>query len=170
MYRFMQLLTAWLLACGSAFASADPERCSALPTPEERIVCYDKQFPPDREAATPDAPAAPSAPETADQPIAAQSAPVESHAPAAAPPSDDDAYPSHRSFERVPVESTIVAIHRRDHQSMIFLLANEQVWLQDSERGLPIRVGDVVTIKSGTFGGYFLTNDGGTKTRVRRIK
>jgi hypothetical protein len=72
--------------------------------------------------------------------------------------------------ERVNERSTIAAIHRRDSQNMIFLLDNEQIWLQDSARALPFRVGDAVTIKNGTFGGFFLTSDSGTKTRVRRIK
>ena len=71
---------------------------------------------------------------------------------------------------RVHEQSTITAIRRRESQNMVFLLANEQIWLQDSQRLLPFRVGDAVTITNGTVGGYFLTSDGGTKTRVRRIK
>lgn len=171
------LIVASVFPIGFAVEAAEQERCSALPTAAERIVCYDRQFPPDATPATtrdmhavsPSEPVA----EIPSQSPQVQSASVESQAPPPSSPADDREFGLPHSFDaakRVPQESTIKAIHRRDQQAMIFLLANEQIWLQDSERALPFRVGDAVTIKSGTFGGYFLTNDDGTKTRVRRIK
>jgi hypothetical protein len=170
-------------------AAEPPQRCAALPTPAERIVCYDRLFPPEH----PDTPAPPAqappaaAANTPGQPSPAQRASEPS--PAAAVPSravsappdapvasagTDASQPWTRGIfdkpQQVHLKTSIKAIYRRDNQPMAFLLANEQIWLQDSDRQLPFRVGDVVTIKNGTFGGYFLTAEGGTKTRVRRIK
>jgi hypothetical protein len=69
------------------------------------------------------------------------------------------------------IESSIAALRRRETQNMIFLLANDQVWLQDVPRSIDtFQTGDKVTIKSGTLGGYFMTSANGTTTRVRRIK
>ncbi len=73
--------------------------------------------------------------------------------------------------EPVLAESTIVALRRRESQNLIFLLANDQIWLQDAPRATdPFRQGDRITIRSGKIGGYFMTSENGTSTRVRRIK
>ena len=72
--------------------------------------------------------------------------------------------------EDVDITTTIAAIRSRDQQKMVFRLANDQIWMQSSPRNLPFNVGDEVTIKSGTIGGYIMRNKGGTSTRVERIK
>jgi hypothetical protein len=162
-----------------------PQQCAALPTAAERIVCYDRLFPPQHRGDAPAAsstPVAPSAPiaNTSNQPSPAAPA-AGSSQPASNPPNapvasaaTDAPQPSVRGMfdkpQQIHLKSTIKAIYREDSQPMAFLLANEQIWLQDSERLLPFHVGDAVTIKNGTFGGYFLTAERGTKTRVRRIK
>ena len=71
---------------------------------------------------------------------------------------------------KVDFTSTLKAVRVGDQQKMVFLLANDEVWLQNSPRQLPFEKGDEVRIKSGTIGGYIMRNTNGTSTRVRRIK
>ena len=68
------------------------------------------------------------------------------------------------------VTATITDILNKDQQKMAFLLSNDEIWLQNSPRNLPIRSGDEVTIKKASLGGYIMRNSSGTSTRVRRIK
>jgi hypothetical protein len=169
------LLALWTVPAAEA---TDPERCATLATAAERIVCYDRQFPP--ESPVPPVADAPSVVDSvADAPPSPQPAPDVAPIEVAAsvggersPPSTTQSW-TRRLFDwpaHVQEQSTIKAIRLREGQNMAFLLANDQIWLQDSQRPLPFRVGDAVTIENGTFGGYFLTSDRGTKTRVRRIK
>lgn len=66
--------------------------------------------------------------------------------------------------------TTIKSLKAGNSQKMVFLLANNEIWLQNAPRTLPFREGDTVIIKSGLFGGYIMRSDRGTSTRVRRIK
>ena len=77
-----------------------------------------------------------------------------------------------RMFDRESIEvtSTIKEVIDKDRKKMVFLLDNDQIWLQTSPRNLPIRQDDKVTIKSGVIGGYILRNEKGTSTRVERIR
>ncbi len=52
----------------------------------------------------------------------------------------------------------------------MFLLENDQIWLQEAPRSLPFDEGDEVRVKSAKLGGYMLSNERGVSTRVRRIK
>jgi hypothetical protein len=179
------LLALWTVPAAEA---TDPERCATLATAAERIVCYDRQFPP--ESPTPPVAEAPSVVDpVADAPpshqpvldaAAVDAAPIDAAPREVATSAEGERTPpatsqswTRRLFDwpaRVQEQSTIKAIRLREGQNMAFLLANDQIWLQDSQRALPFRVGDAVTVENGTFGGYFLTSDRGTKTRVRRIK
>ncbi len=71
---------------------------------------------------------------------------------------------------KVDLTSTIVAIRRGDQQKMVFLLDNDQIWMQSKPRALPFEEGDTVTVKSGFVGGYFLRKESGLGTRVQRIR
>ena len=77
-----------------------------------------------------------------------------------------------RMFDRESLEitATIIEVIDKDRKKMVFLLDNDQIWLQTSPRNLPIRQDDKVTIKSGFIGGYILRNEKGTSTRVERIR
>lgn len=77
-----------------------------------------------------------------------------------------------RMFDRESLEitATIIEVIDKDRKKMVFLLDNDQIWLQSSPRNLPIRQDDKVTIKSGFIGGYILRNEKGTSTRVERIR
>ena len=76
-------------------------------------------------------------------------------------------------FNRDPggdFQSRIKELKAGNSQKMVFLLENSQIWLQDSPRTLPIRVGDTVKIKKGLLGGYTMRSKSGTSTRVQRIR
>lgn len=76
-------------------------------------------------------------------------------------------------FNREPnadFESRIKELKAGLSQKMVFLLENNEIWLQSSPRTLPFRVGDSVTVKRGLLGGYVMRSEGGTSTRVQRIK
>lgn len=68
------------------------------------------------------------------------------------------------------VTLTVMDILNKDQQKMAFLLSNDEIWLQDSPRNLPIYRGDEVTIKKATLSGYIMRKNSGTSTRVSRIK
>ena len=53
---------------------------------------------------------------------------------------------------------------------MVFLLDNDEIWLQVEPRDLPFHEGDTVTIKNGFFGGYFMRTENRVSTRVSRIR
>lgn len=76
-------------------------------------------------------------------------------------------------FNRDPggdFQSRITELKAGNSQKMVFLLENSQIWLQDSPRTLPFRVGDTVKIKKGLLGGYTMRSKSGTSTRVQRIR
>jgi hypothetical protein len=182
------VLAPMLLAAGVASAAA-PHRCAEVADPAERLRCYDGQFPPEPASVDPSAPVptdshsantAGGLPKTTTDRRPADTAAADSpelrNAEHTTPP---DAEPHEEGSwlgglfdwrEPVRIESSIKAMHRRDTQNMVFLLDNEQIWLQDAPRALPFRRGDKVTITSGTIGGYFMTAQNGTRTRVRRIR
>ncbi len=65
--------------------------------------------------------------------------------------------------------TTIAALRRGDQQRMVFRLENGEIWMQNSPRDLPFKVGDEVTIKSGRLGGHIMRSSRGTSTRIRRV-
>lgn len=71
---------------------------------------------------------------------------------------------------RVELTTTITSIRSGDQQKMVFLLENDEVWMQATPRRMPFREGDTVTIKNALLGGYFMRTASGTSTRVSRIR
>lgn len=71
---------------------------------------------------------------------------------------------------RVELTTTITAIRRGDQQKLVFLLGNDEVWMQATPRRTPFREGDTVTIKNAFLGGYFMRTASGASTRVSRIR
>ncbi len=165
--------------------------CSAVEDRDERLACFDRQFPKVEEpAAAPEKqaesePVAAPVPELESKPIAI---PVqEKKAPAARAPQESVSVPDEpvgvtgepetlskgRLFDRDPnvnLTATIRTIRRGDKQKMVFLLGNDEIWMQAIARQLPFHEGDNVTIKNGFMGGYFMKSESGTSTRVSRIK
>ena len=54
------------------------------------------------------------------------------------------------------VTVTVMDILNKGQQKIAFLLSNDEIWLQDSPRNLPIYRGDEVTIKKATLSGYIM--------------
>ncbi len=72
--------------------------------------------------------------------------------------------------EKVDMDATITTVYHREQQKMVFVLDNEQVWMQSSPRLLRIREGDRVNIRNASVGGYMLRTQGGVTTRVDRVR
>lgn len=167
-----------------ALAAEDVD-CSEIENSVERLACYDGQFGRDEKQR---APAEPSAEDTVPaviesspvteqrkvEPPAEAAPPVVPQAPAAAvgtvPEAGEHTKGGLFGDERVSLTTTIAAIREGEKQKMIFRLANDQIWMQANPRPLPFEVGDTVTIKNAWLGGYFMTAEKGTSTRVQRIK
>ena len=152
--------------------------CAQIEDARERLACFDQKYPrdPDKPNVVPGTRIESSAPRprAAQQSTDDRQAPYEPQAERREEPAEDRrGFPSGGLLDArddVNISSTIAAVRFRDKQKMVFRLENGQIWMQSSPRDLPIRVGDAVTIKSGTIGGYILSVDGGVSTRVQRIK
>ena len=185
--KFVLALMLW--SVNAAHAQSTPD-CSEIRDAEERLRCFDKQYPAaERIESEPikSKVAEPAAPEPVAPPVAKRKESIEAEAQNAkssqqAPSTqqleddDDDADSFGRKlggFFSKPtagdLQSRVKTVRRRDRQKMVFLLENDQIWIQISPRDVPINVGDIVTIKNTRFGGYMLRTEGGTSTRVSRI-
>lgn len=181
---------ALLMLTGLAYG--EDKECSKLENSLQRLDCFDKLFPRTGGQSTPSekieseiiteikvvpkklntgALGSPGSPQGADHAVT-------SSTPADPAPREKPASSGNRGrfgglFDKkdpVVITATVRAIRNREKQKMVFLLDNEQIWLQNTPRSLPIREGDKVTIKSGTVGGFVMRTSSGTSTRVRRIK
>ena len=172
MKSLVVLLFLWAAALN---AGAQSHPCSEIEDPGERLACFDAQFPED-----PDEPVALEAPDPDPTGDEAEAAPLEpapaavTAAPAGQPSVTSAPEPSAESTwlgdEKVTLSSTIRAIRAGEKQKMVFLLDNEQIWMQSSPRILPFEAGDRITIKNALLGGYYMHSEKGTSTRVQRIQ
>jgi hypothetical protein len=65
----------------------------------------------------------------------------------------------------------VVALTDRPHAGFLVTLDNGQIWVQNEmETGHFVAVGDVVSIKPGRFGAFWLTGPSGRGTRVHRLR
>lgn len=173
-------LTLCLTTSHLAWAEEVRVSCSQIADATERLACFDRTFP---SASTTDAPQSKPVdaiesrtviPDSPAQPRAATTEVVEAPALPAPPAQvDTEGLSKGGMFAAKPktaISSKLKSVRDADKQKMIFLLENDQIWLQDSPRSLPFSKGQDVTIKSGTIGGYLLSNEEGVSTRVRRIK
>ena len=170
---FQLILLGSFLAFTPTVFAQDTLDCAQVENARERLACFDRKYPRD-----------PNKPNVV--PGIQSSAPVSRSAPTPVQPQATIQTPSQPAQtqdnagfrtggmldfkEEVNFTTTIEAIRSRDQQKMVFRLANGQIWGQSSPRNLPFKVGDEVTVKSGTIGGYIMRNDGGTSTRVERLK
>ena len=191
---------ALLIGPANAASGAASNACAAIAEPLARLACYDDQNrsaqpAADQRASEQPADATTTAgvsptgvaakPAAAEQSAAAESAPPRgiasdgrSEVDGAAASSDAFGAPQSGLFDGwAPaafvgdrLESSIVAARRAPKQSTLFRLANDQIWMQNAPREVPIRPGDRITIVRGLVGGYVLRNEDGAATRVRRIK
>ncbi len=175
-------LGVWLGAVGAHGASA--AECAQIENARERLACFDQLYPVDERSGTlPKITSEPIRPPSALGTVPSTTAgttqsPVRQPAPPAQPDETSVAWPEPPAAgsgslfgrDKLDFTSTLTAIRRGEQQAMMFLLANEQVWMQSSPRDLPFKEGDEIRIKSGTVGGYIMRNDAGASTRVKRIR
>lgn len=143
--------------------------CSEIADATERLACFDRTFPGDSRSVVPQ----PKVDSIRTIPVVPQGS-VEAEATSANTRVEQTTAPSKGGMfskkAQVNISSRLKSVRDQDKQKMIFLLENDQIWIQDSPRSLPFAKGQEVTVKSGTVGGYSLSNEEGLATRVRRIK
>lgn len=175
----MKFVVCLILLVSSAAKAQEVADCSQVENARERLICFDRLFPSDDRPTpkpatkidTKPVPDRVKSSEPVSQPVPQQSLPLPNTQRSA--PAESNPLSKGKMFDKSPIvnlTTTIKAVRRHEQQKMVFLLENDEVWLQDSPRALPIREGDVVTIKNTRIGGYILRTEGGTTTRVRRIK
>ena len=144
--------------------------CSDIADPAERLACFDRTFPGETNGTVSSPPpgSVQSTSVTREAPVAVDS--TSSASNTVVPRSAQFGRGLFSAREELNISSRLKAVRDKEKQKMVFRLENDQVWLQDSPRSLPFREGDEVTIKSGTIGGYILSNSKGLSTRVRQIK
>ncbi|MDA1073935.1 MAG: hypothetical protein O3A63_04125 [Proteobacteria bacterium] len=145
--------------------------CSNIEDPNERLACFDQKFPtPATEAEAEQQIRADETRPTATEDVLAPASVGSSSSAAEAQSKSPFKRPSMFEDVKVDLSSTIKAIRAGDKQKMIFLLGNDQIWIQSKPRELPFSVGDEVTIRNGFIGGYFLRSANKVSTRVARIQ
>ncbi|MGK0225063.1 MAG: hypothetical protein ACI9ON_004323 [Limisphaerales bacterium] len=171
------------------------ENCALIENARERLVCYDRTFPIGVRAELPKisseviAPAqspesqtlegqslntAPASADEAQAPVTAvedTSGLRARKGTTASPAAGKNRTKGMFSWDdELDFTAEVKAVRDEGQQRMVFLLDNEQIWMQSSPRLLPIKKGDSVRVKSGKIGGYIMRNQNGTSTRVNRIK
>ena len=68
------------------------------------------------------------------------------------------------------LSATVTSLAQRPHGEIVFTLDNGQVWVQQEAADSRVKVGDVISIKPGSFGSYFLYSTSGRATRVKRVQ
>ncbi|MEM7101348.1 MAG: hypothetical protein AAF541_24060 [Pseudomonadota bacterium] len=149
--------------------------CAQVENARERLACFDRKYPrdPEKPNVVPGIQSSTPRSRLPTETPSQQTPQSEVAAPAPQPEEDRRGFPSGGLLddtEDVNINSTIAAVRDREKQKMVFRLENGQIWMQSSPRALPINVGDKITIKSGTIGGYIMSVEGGVSTRVQRIK
>ncbi len=163
------------------------QECAKLVRTDDRLACFDKLFPSKNEKMiesetvqrqqtsdgrrTRELQAEPSISET--ETTRDEIARSDKSATKPRDVQDSQGFSLGKIFNRDPgtdVESRIKELKAGNSQKMVFLLENNDIWLQDSPRTLPFRVGDTVKVKKGLLGGYTMRSESGTATRVHRIR
>lgn len=143
------------------------EDCSQIETTQDRLACFDKQYPREETEII--------APQEINE-VSSEAAGTSLLVSPKSEPVPVTKEPEEKkknwfgSRDKEIITATITEVLDRDRQKMVFRLSNKQIWLQSSPRSLPIHPGDEITIKSGIIGGYILRTSSGTSTRVRRIE
>jgi hypothetical protein len=169
-------LVAFFFAAAAAVAQSplDAMRaCTAEKSESVRLACYDRAMamlnPPQVQ------------PHSPPQPVAQPQPPEPVPPPVAAPAAEEFGMTKELRRKRNPgqakadvsqeLRARVVSVARPQGKSLRVELENGQVWVENERKdGLNIREGDLVTIKSGLLGSYFLSMDSGVATRVRRVR
>ena len=69
-----------------------------------------------------------------------------------------------------PFINKIKKIRSREKQRMVFLLDNDQIWIQIEPRFQPFKEGEQVYIQTNFTGGFNMRSESGAFTQIRRIQ
>ena len=69
-----------------------------------------------------------------------------------------------------PFISKIKKIRSHEKQRMVFLLNNDQIWIQIEPRFQPFKEGEQVYIQANFTGGFNMRSESGAFTQIRRIQ
>jgi hypothetical protein len=155
-------LAAWVL---SSFAVAQPlppslQKCSEEQDASTRLACYDREI------------------------ARLKAATAGASSPAAPAPSPEENFgvagellrkKQEREESSAPqlkrLDSTIVKVTARVRGEGVYQLENGQVWEQkEVSSSFVVRAGDRITIEPGSLGTYWLVNEEGRRTRVKRVR
>ncbi|MEQ8689516.1 MAG: hypothetical protein RIC89_01585 [Pseudomonadales bacterium] len=178
------VVTMPLLAQQAAAEQGEP-LCAEIGNARERLACYDRAYGSDT-VPQPKIRTEVIAPRTLGQAPSARPPAAEAEVPAINAAVDEATAPTARKGtaappgqrsrgmfdrdEKVEFTAKVKALRAKDEQRMVFLLDNEQIWMQTAPRFVPIKEGDTVTIKSGTIGGFIMRSENDASTRVQRIQ
>ena len=139
----------------SQVVTASEKDCRKIQDAEKRLACFDQQFDKDTPAKK------------------VGEIPEEASGPDSDKRRQSSGNRMKNLFDWEDAESfvsTIKKIRSREKQRMVFLLDNDQVWIQTEPRPQPFREGETVSIKAGLMGGFNMRSKSGAFTRVRRIQ
>ena len=157
------------IVAASAVAAADPlaemRACATQSDNARRLACYDAAMNKAPETASPVAVAAATAP--ASTPSAEQSFGYRGDVAR----QEIEQKEAQEPPQLEQLEATISALERQPRGEFVVTLDNGQVWAQKApESKVRPQVGDVITIKAGTFGSFVLVTANGRSTRVSRVR
>lgn len=168
----------YLIVLSALFASVtawseQTSECSQIENKNERLLCFDREFPNTAPPNKPSETTQTSSDRISNTPVSKAAAPASSQPENQAEPRGNNGLSVAGLLdwkETQSFESEISAIRSGGQQRMVFRLDNGQIWMQSSPRALPFSVGNKVVIKSGRVGGFIMRSESGTSTRVKRIE
>jgi len=149
-----------MVCLGSLFLGAGSARgaehvCASIAGADQRLACYDREYPPVVAAPS----AAPSAAEAQHQ-FGLSGREVELRKPE-----------SERALQIDRIEASVALVRPLQGGQREVVLDNGQVWrvTEGGSRG-PLSAGDAVSVRRTFAGGYLLSKPGGIGLRVRRLR
>lgn len=156
MAKSISKLLAILIFLHASSTHASENECTGIKEADEKSQCFDgeskKKMPPNR-SGTP----------TSNEAISAESPKEEKYIGNRAKSLFD-----WKGTE--PFISKIKKIRSREKQRMVFLLNNDQIWIQIEPRFQPFKEGEQVYIQANFTGGFNMRSESGAFTEIRRIQ
>lgn len=166
------LFTCWL-ACPAVYAGPGFDDCSRIVDDAERLACFDRVAQEPHAGNRRSTDSAPDAQSEAEEPASATASDENTTAVAEA---EFGVEPRMHSAEKADsklreIRATVISIDETKSGKRIFMLDNNQVWLEQSTSRRPqVKAGDSVRIKAASLGSYKLFGGSRVSTRVERIR